>query len=101
RARSDEKVPSPRGVPRPSGRGCSQGATSSRGTWHELRQAVPPIIDLHMHTQASDGRQTAEELVRRAREVGITILSVTDHDTTASVSAAAAAAATAAIGFVP
>ena len=59
------------------------------------------MIDLHMHTRASDGRQTAEELVRRAREVGITILSVTDHDTTASVSAAAAAAATAAIGFVP
>jgi hypothetical protein len=58
------------------------------------------MIDLHMHTIASDGRQTPEELVARAAEVGLRTISVTDHDTTASVAAAAAAAAAAGIELV-
>jgi predicted metal-dependent phosphoesterase TrpH len=59
------------------------------------------MIDLHMHTNASDGRSTPEELVRRASEVGIRTLSVTDHDTMASVPAAARAAAAAGMELVP
>jgi len=59
------------------------------------------MIDLHVHTNASDGRSTPEELVARAAVVGIRTLSVTDHDTMASVPAASRAAATARIELVP
>jgi predicted metal-dependent phosphoesterase TrpH len=38
-------------------------------------------IDLHTHTRASDGTQTAEELVRAAKDAGLDVLGVTDHDT--------------------
>jgi predicted metal-dependent phosphoesterase TrpH len=43
------------------------------------------MTDLHMHTTASDGRCTPRELVDRVVAAGITIMAVTDHDTTASV----------------
>jgi hypothetical protein len=59
------------------------------------------MIDLHMHTNASDGRSTPDELVARASAVGIRTLSVTDHDTMASVPAASRAAAAAGIELVP
>jgi 3',5'-nucleoside bisphosphate phosphatase len=50
------------------------------------------VIDLHLHTTASDGLLTPELLVARAVSAGITILSVTDHDTVAGLAAAADAA---------
>jgi predicted metal-dependent phosphoesterase TrpH len=59
------------------------------------------MIDLHVHTDASDGRQTPEGLVERARAVGITTLGVTDHDTTAALPAVQALASAAGIRFVP
>lgn len=59
------------------------------------------MIDLHMHTTASDGRSTPEDLVRRAFEAGIRTMSVTDHDTIAGVARAAAAAADRGMTFVP
>ena len=37
-------------------------------------------IDLHMHTTFSDGTDTPEELLQNVREAGITLFSVTDHD---------------------
>ncbi len=43
------------------------------------------MIDLHLHTTASDGRLAPAELVRRAVAAGITIMSVTDHDTVAGL----------------
>jgi predicted metal-dependent phosphoesterase TrpH len=36
--------------------------------------------DLHMHTTHSDGTLSTHELVRRAKEVGLTTISITDHD---------------------
>jgi len=42
------------------------------------------LIDLHMHTTSSDGRCTPEQLVQRACDVGIRVMSVTDHDTMAA-----------------
>lgn len=42
------------------------------------------MIDLHLHTTASDGRSTPEELVRQAAEAGVTTLAVADHDTLAA-----------------
>jgi 3',5'-nucleoside bisphosphate phosphatase len=59
------------------------------------------MIDLHMHTTASDGTSTPEDLVARARRAGITIFSVTDHDTMAAVPAASAAAAGEGLTCVP
>ena len=37
-------------------------------------------IDLHMHTTASDGTDSPEELVEKVRLAGIELFSVTDHD---------------------
>jgi 3',5'-nucleoside bisphosphate phosphatase len=59
------------------------------------------VIDLHMHTTASDGRCAPEELVQRAFEKGIRTMSVTDHDTMAGVPGAAKAAASLGMTFVP
>jgi predicted metal-dependent phosphoesterase TrpH len=50
------------------------------------------VIDLHLHTTASDGRLTPDALVARAAGVGLTIISVTDHDTTAGLPEASIAA---------
>jgi len=52
-----------------------------------------PVIDLHLHTTASDGNLAPSALVERAQAAGITILSVTDHDTVAGLAEARAAAA--------
>ena len=58
------------------------------------------MIDLHTHTTASDGTCSPEELVARAAAAGVTVLAVTDHDTTAGLAEAAAASAAQAIRFV-
>jgi predicted metal-dependent phosphoesterase TrpH len=42
------------------------------------------VIDLHLHTTASDGRCSPRELVERAAAAGLTVIAVTDHDTTAA-----------------
>ena len=49
-------------------------------------------IDLHTHTRASDGTQTAQELVRAAKGAGLDVLGLTDHDTTEGWATAARAA---------
>ncbi len=43
------------------------------------------MIDLHLHTTASDGLATPFELVAQAAAAGLTVMAVTDHDTTAAV----------------
>jgi len=50
------------------------------------------LIDLHLHTTASDGTLAPAALVERAAEAGITVLSVTDHDTVAGLAASREAA---------
>jgi 3',5'-nucleoside bisphosphate phosphatase len=59
------------------------------------------MIDLHLHTTASDGRCSPEDLVRLAFDAGIRTMSVTDHDTMAAVPRAAAAAQQLGITFIP
>ena len=39
------------------------------------------IVDLHIHTTASDGSDTPAELARKAAAAGLRLFSVTDHDT--------------------
>ncbi len=50
------------------------------------------MIDLHLHTTASDGLLSPDALVARAAGCGLQIISVTDHDTLAGFPAASAAA---------
>jgi predicted metal-dependent phosphoesterase TrpH len=50
-------------------------------------------IDLHTHTDRSDGTMSPTRLVEHADEVGIDVLGLTDHDTTAGWEEAAGAAA--------
>ena len=49
-------------------------------------------IDLHTHSDRSDGTASPTELVRRARERDIDVLAITDHDTTDGWDEAAEAA---------
>lgn len=46
------------------------------------------MIDLHCHSTTSDGAHSPEEVVRMAVENGCTMLSLTDHDNTAGLTAA-------------
>ncbi len=48
--------------------------------------------DLHLHTTASDGRFTPEEIVCLAVRLGINVISITDHDSVAGIIPALAAA---------
>ena len=45
-------------------------------------------IDLHSHSTASDGTEPPAEVVHRAREAGLDVLALTDHDTLAGLPAA-------------
>lgn len=38
------------------------------------------MIDLHTHTSASDGVLSSEQLVKKAKEVGLSAMAITDHD---------------------
>lgn len=58
------------------------------------------MIDLHLHTTASDGSLSPAALVARAVSAGITTLSVTDHDTIAGLAEARAAALACGVAFV-
>jgi predicted metal-dependent phosphoesterase TrpH len=40
-----------------------------------------PKADLHVHSTASDGRYSPAEIIRKAAEVGLTIIAISDHDT--------------------
>jgi predicted metal-dependent phosphoesterase TrpH len=49
-----------------------------------------PRIDLHTHSTASDGTDTPAGLVAAARDAGLDVLAITDHDTTSGWEAASA-----------
>lgn len=57
--------------------------------------------DLHTHSTASDGTLTPTELVGRAHELGISVLALTDHDTTEGLDEAAVAAAKVGLQLIP
>ena len=58
------------------------------------------VIDLHTHTNYSDGSATPTELVIEAAAAGAAAVAITDHDTVAALSEGRAAAAKAGIEFV-
>lgn len=43
------------------------------------------LVDLHMHSTASDGQYAPAEVVKLAKAAGIEVLALTDHDTVAGV----------------
>jgi predicted metal-dependent phosphoesterase TrpH len=59
------------------------------------------VIDLHLHTTASDGRSTPEQLVAEAAAAGVRTIAVTDHDTTDAIGACEAVARSEGLDFVP
>ena len=58
-------------------------------------------IDLHTHSNVSDGTETPSELIRSAAAAGLDIVALTDHDQTTGWASAAAMAQEVGIGFVP
>ncbi len=40
----------------------------------------PTLIDMHMHTTASDGTDSPEEILKAVKDAGIGLFSMTDHD---------------------
>jgi len=59
------------------------------------------LVDLHLHTTASDGRCTPAELVARAAAAGVTVMAATDHDTTAGIAETRAHAGRRGIRSIP
>lgn len=57
--------------------------------------------DLHNHTTASDGDFSPEELAAHARQLGIRVLGVTDHDTDNGLKSALAAGKSQGVEIVP
>ena len=58
-------------------------------------------IDLHIHTTASDGTATPEEVVREASRLGLAAIAITDHDTAGGYVRAAAEAEKTGLEVVP
>ena len=58
------------------------------------------MIDLHSHTDRSDGTLTPAELVAEAVRVGVTTLGITDHDTFVGYDAAVPFAAEAGLNLI-
>jgi predicted metal-dependent phosphoesterase TrpH len=58
-------------------------------------------VDLHTHSNCSDGTLTPTELVQRAAAAGIEVLALTDHDTLAGLEEAQRAAAVRNLRLVP
>lgn len=59
------------------------------------------MIDLHLHTTASDGLLSPAALVERAAAAGLTVISLTDHDTVAGIDEARAAADRLRVRLIP
>lgn len=59
------------------------------------------LIDLHAHTTASDGVLSSQKLVRLAKDCGISVLGVTDHDTLEGLPVAMTEAARVGLQIVP
>ena len=58
-------------------------------------------IDLHTHTRASDGTDTPAQLILAARQAGLEVVGITDHDTVAGLNEALVAGQQHGIDVVP
>lgn len=58
-------------------------------------------VDLHTHSTASDGLYEPSDLLRQASEAGLTVLALTDHDSTNGIDEAKQAAKQLGIELIP
>ncbi|MGP9528687.1 PHP domain-containing protein [Glutamicibacter sp. AOP5-A2-18] len=58
-------------------------------------------IDLHTHSNVSDGTQTPSDLIRSAATAGLDVVALTDHDQTTGWAPAAETAKELGVGFIP
>lgn len=66
-----------------------------------LTGAPVSIVDLHLHTTASDGIYSPADLVRLALERGLKTIAITDHDTVSGIPVALESAAGLPIQVIP
>ena len=66
----------------------------------ELAALRPFKGDIHMHTTGSDGKNTTQEMMVRARELGMDFVAITDHDNFAPSRQAVQEAATLGLGLL-
>ena len=59
------------------------------------------MIDLHVHTTASDGQYSPSQIIQMAAKMGINTIAITDHDTVAGLEEARIEAEKLGINFVP
>ena len=59
------------------------------------------LIDLHVHSNASDGSFPPAEVVRHAKEGGLTAMALTDHDTVDGLAEAVAAGEQLGVEIIP
>lgn len=59
------------------------------------------MIDLHAHTNHSDGMDSASELVENASKAGVSVLAITDHDTVSGWDEAIQKAQSVGLGLIP
>lgn len=59
------------------------------------------MIDLHVHTTASDGQYTPSEIIQKAKDKNLKAIAITDHDTVNGIEEGRKAAKEANIDFVP
>ncbi len=63
--------------------------------------ADPRWVDLHLHTNYSDGADAPEAVAERAAGLGASAIAITDHDTLAGLREAAEACARRGVEFLP
>ncbi len=59
------------------------------------------VVELHTHSNMSDGLESPEKLMQRAKRAGVRAISLTDHDTVAGLSRADAEAERLGMDFIP
>ena len=60
-----------------------------------------PVLDLHTHSNRSDGLDTPAYLMQRAKQLGVDLIGLADHDTTDGWSEGLASAKQLGLGFLP
>jgi predicted metal-dependent phosphoesterase TrpH len=59
------------------------------------------VVDLHTHSNASDGDFSPAQLIREGKKKGVTVLSLTDHDTLGGLEEAQSEADSVGVRFIP
>ncbi len=73
--------------------------TMAKGIYKLKKKNV--VADLHLHSTASDGLLSPEQLVTKACEKGLEAIALTDHDTVSGIKAARQAAVDNSIRLIP